>query len=242
MLTYVYKKRVAGEQVWITIGKHGSPWTPETARRQAVILAAEAARGINQADIKRVQKAKLAFAEAADLFIEAHGKKLKPRSREEYARLIRMYLKPAFGTLKIDAVTRSNVARAHTSWSTHPRAANHALAVLSKLWSWCEDNSYVPAHTNPCRRIDKYKEASRERYLSASEIERLMTVLDDLDAAADANPFVTAAIRLLLLTGARLTEITTLRWQWVDLERATLWLPDSKTGRNEIRLNPQALA
>jgi integrase len=50
-----------------------------------------------------------------------------------------------------------------------------------------------------------------------------------------------AALRLLILTGARLREILTLRWEWVDLERGLLLLPDSKTGRKCIVLNAPAM-
>ncbi len=48
-------------------------------------------------------------------------------------------------------------------------------------------------------------------------------------------------MRLLLFTGCRLSEITTVRWQEVDLERRCLWLSDSKTGRKVVHLNSPAL-
>lgn len=56
------------------------------------------------------------------------------------------------------------------------------------------------------------------------------------------DPFASAAIRLLILTGARLREILKLKWQHVDLERGLLLLPDSKTGAKSIILNAPALA
>jgi integrase len=56
------------------------------------------------------------------------------------------------------------------------------------------------------------------------------------------GPHAAAALRLLILTGARLREILNLRWEWVDLERGLLLLPDSKTGRKTIVLNAPAMA
>src|SRR5262249_54519226 len=56
------------------------------------------------------------------------------------------------------------------------------------------------------------------------------------------GPHAAAALRLLILTGARLREILNLRWEWVDLERGLLLLPDSKTGRKTIVLNAPAVA
>jgi len=50
-----------------------------------------------------------------------------------------------------------------------------------------------------------------------------------------------AAIGLLVLTGARLVEILTLRWEYVDLQNEVLRLPDSKTGAKLIYLNAAAI-
>lgn len=240
-VSYFVKKRIAGKQSWITIGKHGSPWTPETARKKALALAADAAAGINPAEIRRADRAKITLAEAADEFLAQHGKKIKPTTLSEYDRLIRSRLVPAFGKLKVETITHAIVAKAHAGWSDKPRTANLCLAVMSKLMSWCEDHGHIAPNANPCRRIKKYPERARERYLTASEIARLLSVLDTLDTSQAESPYTTAAIRLLLLTGARLSEITTLKWKYVDLETATLWLPDSKTGKKAIRLNPQAI-
>ena len=54
------------------------------------------------------------------------------------------------------------------------------------------------------------------------------------------GPHAAAAIRLLILTGARLREILGLKWEYVDLERGLLLLPDSKTGKKAIVLNAPA--
>jgi integrase len=55
------------------------------------------------------------------------------------------------------------------------------------------------------------------------------------------TPFALAAIGLLVLTGARLMEILTLRWDHVDFANAVLRLPDSKTGAKPIYLNDAAI-
>jgi integrase len=55
------------------------------------------------------------------------------------------------------------------------------------------------------------------------------------------GPHAAAAIRLLILTGARLREILHLRWEHADLERGLLVIPDSKTGKKSIVLNAPAL-
>ena len=55
------------------------------------------------------------------------------------------------------------------------------------------------------------------------------------------DPFAVAAVRLLILTGARLREILDARWQHVDIERGVIFLTDSKTGRKPVYLSAAAL-
>ena len=132
------------------------------------------------------------------------------------------------------------MASFHAKHADTPRNANHALAVLSKIMSWAEEHGLRPLDSSPCRRIAKYREAKRERYLTPDELMRLGDVLTKAEEQ-NADPYVIAAIRLLLFTGARLSEILTLRWAYVDTHRRTLNLPDSKTGAKAIPLNQPAL-
>jgi integrase len=74
--------------------------------------------------------------------------------------------------------------------------------------------------------------------LSAAELARLGDAL----AAYDGSPYITAAVKLLLFSGARLSEILGLRWEWINLERGEARLPDSKTGAKTLHLPPPALA
>ena len=93
-------------------------------------------------------------------------------------------------------------------------------------------------HRNPAARLTRFKERSRERFLTSDELARLGDAL----VAATIDPFAIAAIRLLILTGARLREILHARWEHVDFERGIIFLPDSKTGKKPVFLNAAALA
>jgi integrase len=106
---------------------------------------------------------------------------------------------------------------------------------------WCEDIGYRPEQSNPCRGTKKYTVSKRERFLSAEELRRLGDVLAQVEKDSGASLFAVAAIRLLILTGARLNEILTLKWSYVDLHRGLILLPDSKTGKKSIRLNEPAI-
>jgi integrase len=126
--------------------------------------------------------------------------------------------------------------------SKTPSQANFALTALSALFSWCEERGYAPPQSNPCRGITRYKHKKMERYLSATELTNLGKALDRVDAERAAHLYALAAIRLLLMTGARRSEILTLRWQEVDIPRRRLLLHDSKTGPKAIHLNDGAIA
>ncbi len=128
----------------------------------------------------------------------------------------------------------------HHKLCDRPYQANRSLAVLSKMMNLAEQWGLRPDGTNPTRHVRKYRETKRERYLSTEELSRLGGTLTEAQAAETESPFALAAIALLVLTGARLTEILTLRWAEVDLDRQVLRLPDSKTGAKTIYLNDAA--
>ena len=111
---------------------------------------------------------------------------------------------------------------------------------MSKFFNWCEQHGYRDDFSNPTRHVEKFKEKPRHRYLSTEEQKRLGKALNQAEAENIASPYAANAIRLLSLTGARLREITHLKWDFVNFERGTLDLPDSKTGHKTIYLNAAA--
>ena len=241
-VSYFVKTRINGRQKWLTIGRHGSPWTAESARKEALRVLTEAAGGRDPSEAKRKAKMECAtFDQVAEQFLTLHGPKLKPSTCEVYSYLIRLQLNPTFGKCRVDQITRAQVSKFHAKWSDKPRTANHALAVMSKIMSWAEQHGYRTEQTNPCLGIDRYREQRRERFLTIDELAALGKALDAAEQEETQNPFVIATIRLLLLTGARLGEVLTLRWDYIDYGRRLILLPDSKTGAKPIPLNQPAL-
>ena len=191
-------------------------------------------------------------------------KKRKPATVSDYTSLLHAYLLPALGERKLTDVRRGDIAKLHGSMSDKAPRANRLVAVIGSLYSFAEKRELVPEHFNPARRIERYPENRRERFLTTVELERLGAALDEGESvglpwvaeegkipskhlAKPENrrsliaPQATAAIRLLIFTGARLREILDLRWEHVDIERGLLLLPDSKTGRKTVVLNGAAM-
>lgn len=241
---YVLQFRMGGRKSpWrYTIGQHGE-YTTDRARGEATRLRGLIADGINPATQKAAARAQgLLMRDLVAQFLEEHVRtRRKSRTVVEYDRICRNFIVPQLGNIPVRELTRSDVARLHHAMRDTPYQANRILAVLSKAMNWAEMKGHRQDGSNPCRHVERYDEKKRERYLSPAEIGSLAKALSQAETEGLTSPYVIAAIRLLLLTGARLNEILTLKWEYVDIDQRCLRLPDSKTGSKVIHLNPPAL-
>ena len=255
---YFLKATVRGKQRWLTIGPHGSPWTPEKARKEAKRKHGAIADGGDPAADREAARHNPTVADLCERYYEDYAKEhKKPSSAATDSANIENHVIPLLGKsfvadltqAEIDrfkkAVKNGKTARPRTEAQQGgpgvtggPGVANRCLALLSKMFNLAERWGWRPGGTNPCRHVDKYKENKRERFLSDKELAKLA---DALNKAESENPYAVAAIRILIFTGARLGEIRNLEWAHVDMEQAKLALPDSKTGAKVLFLSAPAL-
>ncbi len=165
----------------------------------------------------------------------------KASTAYEYGRSVKFFIEPRIGKRKVRDIKRSDIAELHHALRETPYQANRTLGVLSKMFSLAEMWGMRPDGSNPCLHIKRYKEEKRERFLSAEEFARLGKVLDETLRDGSETRSAVVAIRLLMLTGCRLSEIQKLRWEHVDLEAGELRLPDTKTGGRAVPLAPSAV-
>lgn len=178
--------------------------------------------------------------ELAEQYMTEHAPRKKASSQKEDQRLWEQHILPTLGSLKISSLDRSDIAKLHHALSRLPTTANRVLSLLSKALNLAELWGYRPNHSNPCLHIKKYGEQKRERFLSQEEINKLMQALEEEEQNSQ-NLWAIHAIRLLLITGCRLNEILTLKWEEVDVDHQCLRLSDSKTGKKLVYVSTAAL-
>ena len=262
---FVAQFRQNGRSRRITLGRYGA-LTPEQARSKAKKLLGAVEDGADPIKARRDARAVRTFKELSDEFMRLHvAVKRKDRTAEEYQKLLNAHILPAIGSRLLSDIRRVDVARLHANLSDRSRTANHCLALISSIWNWAARRDEVTFEANPAKGIERNPEKGKERFLSSDELARLGDALrraettglpwtvDETSPNAKhvpkvrkltvADPHAVAALRLLILTGARLNEILTAKWDYVDWERGALNLRTAErksraAARNERRPAP----
>ena len=262
--TYIVQYRQNGQSHRYQVGKHGR-LTPDEARSEAKKLLGLVETGSDPIAIKKKAREAPLLNEVAEDYLKLHVQaKRKSRTYDEYARIINQHILSSLGSMRMVDIKRVDIARMHASVSqSAPVTANRALAIFSAIWSWASRRDIVSDTNNPAKGLERNREQAKERFLTSEELGRLGDTLrlaeteglpwevDETHPKAKhlakpvnrrtrIDPYALAAIRLLLLTGARLREILNAEWSQIDFERGILFLPDSKTGRKPIYLSAAA--
>lgn len=229
--SWVLRLMELGRQRRLTLGKQKS-MTVEQAR--------EAARNyLKTGSVNGNLQKPITFAEFDSIYRKRMADAWKPSVLAKYERLAETRLVSAFGQRAVCEISRSDVANWFLVYSQRaPGGANYCLQVLHAMFARASQWGHVPPNfANPCTGIKKNRRKPRGRLLNTEELSRLGESLEKL---ADRNRDVADLIFLLMLTGARLGEIRTLRW--TEVEATRLNLADSKTGARQIVLGSHAIA
>lgn len=227
-------------QRWLTLGAYGTLSLDE-ARRLARQALAAVAEGKDPQAIKLGEREAPTFADVWARFEADILPSRKPTTAKEYRSQWENLIKSKFGKQRVEAITASEIDRFHKSLRRSPYRANRILALLRRLMSLAEAWGMRTAGTNPCSRVEPFKERARERYLDAGELKSIGTAIDALIAEKAISATAGNAVELLALSGARLSEILNAEWEWIDTDRGTMLLPDSKTGAKAIYLSVAAI-
>lgn len=266
--TYILKVRVNGRQRWITIGRHGSPWTPDSARKKANRLLADISDGIDIVAIREEQKQALTISELCDLYLEdaEAGKVLTkfgvPKKAStlstDRGRILR-HIKPLIGDRLVKDVTSNDVKRFMNNVAIGKTAkdvktgsrgrsivkggrgtATRTVGLLGGIFSYAIERGYKPDEINPVQGVKRFPDKKEDRFLTEKDFSAIGIALTEMEREGT-NPYALLGIRLLMLTGCRKSEILSLKWKEVDFETGCLRLADSKTGRKVVLLGAPPL-
>ena len=216
-----YRNRTTGRSRRQTIGQAGPLLSFAAARKEAMRLLSDAAQGGDPVESKQTARKAETIADLADQYLTHHA---KPKKREKSVvndvSMLNAIITPELGKRKVSEVGHRDVQGLHNSLRETPYRANRTLALLSKMfalsvrWGWRQDN--------PAKGIERFPEEKRYRWLSDAELARLVSALDEHPNQRAAN-----AIRLQLLTGARIGEVLKAQWSDFDLVRG-VWVKPSQ--------------
>jgi integrase len=225
----------AGRVMKVTLGPYPALSLVE-ARRRALGIAANVANGADPAEEKKAaRKAAARVPEAvktvrmiANEFLKRHTSEHNgARWATETQRILDRNITPAIGDKPAVEVDKAAINDMLDTITTRgPIAANRTLAVTKKLFRWALGRGYV--NVDPCAGIAKPgAETRRDRVLSDDELARVWRTAEGM-----AYPFG-AAVRLLILTGARREEVGAMKWVEVDLA-AKVWTLPAARAKNGV--------
>lgn len=240
--SWAWRGRIAGKPRKFTLGRYPShgladarEWARELTRqrdggidpaaersRLAAIAAAEAHRATYTVDV------------AFDAYMRAEGGRRK--SADDKRRMYDANFKPVIGSLPLDKVDRAAIGGVIAAkFKTHPTSSNRLVALIRRFFRWCltKGHDETGLTVDPAAHITKLAdEVKRDRVLTDYEVALLLTAL------RDEEPAFAIPMRLLLLTGARRSEMFEARWDEFDMAAGNWLLPANRSKNNLPHIVP----
>ncbi len=244
--SFVYHYRFRGLRKLATIGRWGV-LTESQARERALKCAVSVNDGGNPIEDRRAARRKgITMRVLCQSFLADHVRKKREKypeglkTADQYeARLERTVIRK-WGSRPVEAIDRRDVTELHAEITKDaPYEANRFLQLASKLFAYAIKAGYLPDNTkNPATLIDKNPETPRDRQIADEEMTRLLGAIGGYP-----HVYIRAGLQLLILTGARKSEIFKATWANVDLDAGTLFLPQTKAGpARAVSLSSEARA
>lgn len=226
--SFYIRRMINGKQERIKLGVFGE-MTVEQAIKAAERVNGNVSQGENLAAVRRSLKAEPTFSDVFADFIKARrnrsGKALSDRTKSDYEECVRLHLSP-ISKLKMSEITPERLKRLKISSDAQN---NRAKAIISSVFGWAYEEGISTA-PNPAIGIKQRVIASRERFLTSSEIPRFLESVSQ-------NRLRDFWL-MLLITGQRKGNVQAMRWADVDLDEALWVIPSEKTKNGEIMRVP----
>lgn len=237
--TFYVVRRTGGQVVWLKVGVFPD-MTVEQARKAAMNVLSEFAKGGNPAAVKRAVKAELTFGEAFEQFLAGKRKRdgtpLADKTKGDYSDLLRLYL-DCIKSKKLSAIERSEIKAIHAKVTKKsPAQADRVVSMISGVFTYMLDQEKISG-ANPAARIQKNPSVQRDRFVQADEMPRLFEALANVPSDAMRDFFL-----LALLTGARRANVSEMQWADINFINGVWHLAKTKNGTPQnVTLSPEAI-
>jgi integrase len=224
---FILSYRAAGRKRMMTIGTYGVLTLDQGRDIARQKLAAVIGGADPLAEKQKAARGATMKTLCAD-YIERHAKPFKKSWEADELRLNRQIV-PVWGARQVISITRADVADLfHDIGKTKAHyEANRVIAVLGKMFECAIAWGYLPDNAaNPARKIKKYPERKRDRWVTPEEMPKLAAAIN-----GEPNVYIRSAFWLYLFTGLRRGELLNLKREQIDWTRAEISLPDTKAGR-----------
>ena len=219
----VYRK-FNGKPVRVTLGKYPE-MTIENARKEAQRVIADMISGKNPNEEKKNIRNEITFGEVFEIFMERHSKVMKKTWKADEGE-IKRFLSTWFNK-KLSTISKQEIQLTHEKIKKENGLyqANRMLARIHIIynkaieWGW--------NGTNPASSIKKFKEKSRDRFLHPDELPRFFESLK-----TEPNSTIKDYIYVSLFTGARKSNVLSMKWEDINFERCEWLIPETKNGES----------
>lgn len=224
--TFKFFKKEKGVPYRITIG-NAEEVPINYAKRRAIEIYGEVTSDNNPYSKERKLQRKLTLKEFSKTFIEQHSM-VKLKSWREQQKQIDQYLTPIIHK-RLCEVTKQDIRELHTTLGANNGiyVANRVLALVRSMYNRAKE--WDIEVNNPAERIKKFKEKARERFLQPEELSRFFKALEQ-----ETNTIGRDFIYMALFTGARRSNVLSMKWKDVNLTLKSWTIWDSKNGEDLI--------
>ena len=231
--SYVLQYRVTGgPSRRKTIGIHGSPWTTQTARKEAERLLMIVRQGVDPVEAQREAKCKekaLNVSAYCDFFVDLYLQPHWPDTWPEAMRTLENVVKPRWGKRSLLSLKRSDMVKLMDEYADRPGRKKYVHSLLRKMFNWAVDREDIEVSPLAGMKAPKAV-ASRRRVLGQEELVCLWKACDQVGWPW--GPYV----RLLILTMQRRQEVAEMDWSEIDLLAKTWTLPAERAKNGEAHI------
>jgi integrase len=242
--SYLVQYRIGGRGAKVkryTIGRHGSPWTADTARSEAKRLLIEVGQGIDVAAAKQERSRRapdLAFKEYAARFVERCLKERWERSWQDAEAALDLHVISVLRDKPLPEIGRSDLKEVLDRLRGRTATRRKVYAILRRMFRWAVSEGDL--ERNPLAGLEAPPiPQSRDRVLADWELQLVFEAAGNLG-----QPFG-SLIRLLMLTGQRMQELAAASWSELDRVEAVLSIPAARAKNRkatDVPLSAAAIA